>query len=448
VLIIEDDPDGLRSAGEAVGEIGVDVECAATAAAGLAAFRSRPADAVLCDLVLPDLDGIEVLTRLRQADPAVPVIIMTAYGSVDSSVRAMKAGAYDYLTKPLDLDDVQSKVSRAIETRRLRSEVSELRHSLRARFTARAMVARSPAMQRVLRQIETLAATNATVMIAGESGTGKELVAKALHYDGRRSGGPFVAVNCGAFTETLLESELFGHEKGSFTGAIGQHRGAFERADGGTLFLDEVGDASRPVQVKLLRALEEREIMRLGGQQPFKVDVRVISATNRELSELVRRGEFREDLLYRLRVVCIDLPPLRERREDIRPLAERFMAAACEEHGRSVAAVDPGFYAALEGHAWPGNVRELKNVVEEAVVMNPGADLTAATLRLPGAAEGAAGQGAGLAIPPGMTLAEIEKEALIRQLRLHGGNRTLAAEALGLSRRTVQRKIKERGLPY
>ena len=300
-------------------------------------------------------------------------------------------------------------------------------------------------MKFLMSQVETLAVTNATVMISGESGTGKELVARALHYDGHRSEGPFVAVNCGAFAETLLESELFGHERGSFTGAIGRHKGAFERADGGTLFLDEIGDAPKSVQVKLLRALEEREIIRIGGQESFKVDVRLISASNRPLKDLVETGEFREDLLYRLKVVNLEIPPLRDRREDIRPLVDRFVASSMKEHGRHIVEVEPGYYEVLEKHDWPGNVRELRNVVEASVVMavEPVLRSTAAEL----SAVGRMGQ-ADASLPLNMTLEELERTAISQQLEKFQGNRTLTAEALGVSRRTVQRKIKDHNLPF
>ncbi len=446
ILIIEDDPDGRRSVAEAVEDGGFAVETAATGLAGLAALRAGSFDAVLSDLVLPDIDGIEVLARVQAADASIPVIIMTAYGSVESSVRALKGGAYDYITKPLDLDDVQSKVARAVEAHRLRREVVTLRRSLNERYSSQAMVAQSPAMQQILQQVGTLAGTAATVLITGESGTGKEVVARALHFDGSRAAGPFVAVNCGAFAETLLESELFGHENGSFTGAVGQHPGAFERANGGTLLLDEVGDAPRPVQVKLLRALEEREITRVGGQKSFKVDVRVISASNRDLATLVRAGEFREDLFYRLKVVTLHIPPLRERREDIRPLVDRFVAAAGAEHGRPVQRILPDFYEALERHDWPGNVRELRNVVEAGVVMSPDGVLRASSVRFDNVRQGDAESQ--LVIPSHLTMAEIEKSAIVRQLERFSGNRTLAAQALGLSRRTVQRKIQEHHLPF
>jgi DNA-binding NtrC family response regulator len=445
VLIVEDDPDGLRSAAEAIKDAGFEVATAKTGVDGVRVFGQQDFDVVLTDLVLPDIDGIEVLSRIRKISDEVPIIIMTAYGSIPSSVKALKAGAYDYISKPLNLEDLQSKIARAAETGRLRSKVVQLQESMGERYAAKSMVAKSASMLELIRQIKTLADTNATVLIEGESGTGKEVVARALHVEGKRVKEPFVAVNCGGFTETLLESQLFGHEKGSFTGAISQHKGAFERANGGTLFLDEVGDAPKPVQIKLLRVLEEREILRVGGHTPFHVDVRLISATNKDLQELVEAGEFREDLLYRLRVVTLRIPPLRERRDDIRPLADRFIAESCEEHGRYIESVLPDFYEALERYDWPGNIRQLQNVVEAAIIMTPEPVLKASCIQFENAAKRASD---GLNIPDGMTFAAIEREILSQSLERYQGNRTLTAEKLGISRRTIQRKIKEYGLPY
>jgi two-component system response regulator HydG len=444
VLIIEDDPDGRRSVTEAVADAGFATTATATAGEGLKCFEQGAFDAVLTDLVLPDQDGMAVLQRIKQMRPTVPVIIMTAYGTVPSSVRAIQAGAYDYIQKPLDLDDIQSKVRRAIETSRLRAEVTAMEGVIRERMGRRTILAESPAMNSILDQVRTVAPTLATVLVVGESGTGKELVARALHAEGSRVRGPFVAVNCGALTETLLESELFGHERGAFTGAVSQHRGAFERASGGTLFLDEIGDAPRSVQTKLLRAIEEREIIRVGGHTPIRVDVRLVSATNHDLDEMVREGSFREDLLYRLKVVELRIPPLRERRSDIRLLADHFIAAACREHGRRIESADPAFYDALEAYDWPGNVRQLRNVIEAAVVLATEPVLRASKLSI----ESARKPQGEWAPPDGMPLHELEREILSHYLRRYDGNRTLAADKLGISRRTVQRKIREHNLPY
>jgi DNA-binding NtrC family response regulator len=447
VLIIEDDPDGRRSVTEAVEDAGMEVVAMPTGEEGLAAFRQQAFDIVLTDLVLPDIDGIDVLERLLQLHPEIPVMIMTAYGSVSSSVRAIKSGAYDYITKPLDLDDLQAKLKRAAETARLRRRVVNFESSAREQFGSGAIIAEDPRMLELLEQVRTLAGTTATVLIQGESGTGKELIARALHYDGSRADGPFVAVNCGAFTESLLVSELFGHEKGSFTGAFRQHRGAFERAHGGTLFLDEIADAPPDVQVKLLRVLETREVQRVGGQTLIRVDVRVVSASNRPLPQRVAEGAFREDLLYRLNVVDLTVPPLRERRRDIRPLADVFVTTACAEHGRTIHEIMPSFYDALEAYHWPGNVRQLRNAIESAIVITRASVLDAgslsATIR---PAAGKPPSAPMFEAPTGMTLAEIEREILRQTLARTQANRTLTADQLGLSRRTIQRKIKEHSL--
>jgi two-component system, NtrC family, response regulator AtoC len=449
ILIVEDDVDHGRSLFEAIRDLGFEAEWVETGKAGVDSFRAREADVVLTDLVLPDIDGIEVMKQIRDLDGGqTPVILMTAYGSIDSSVRAMKEGAYDYLQKPLDLGDLQAKLTRAIETARLRQQVDRLSDEVQGKWRARTWVADSPQMREVVRETIALAKSNATVLICGESGTGKELVARALHADGPRAEGPFIAVNCGAFAESLLESELFGHEKGAFTGAVAQRAGAFERAQSGTLFLDEIGDAPASVQVKLLRVLEDREIMRVGGQKSFKVDVRLVSATHRDLAARVASGDFRQDLLYRLQVVGITLPPLRERREDIRPLAERFIAQAQVDHGRPISEVEPDWFARLEAYDWPGNIRELRNVVEASVVTAPGDVLQAERLRLNGSVPPAASTAGGWSAPQGMTLDQIEKRILEDALGRNDGNRSVTAEQLGLSRRTVQRKIQEYNLPF
>ena len=389
VLIIEDDRDHGRSLVDAIEGMGHEATWTTTGGDGVRAYREKGADVALVDLVLPDIDGIEAMRRIREAGGGrTPVMMMTAYASVETSVKAMREGAYDYLQKPLDLEDLRHKLGRAAEASRLRRQVEALQGEARGGWSAREWVAESPAMRRVVAETLALAETKATVLVHGESGTGKELVARALHADGARAGGPFVAVNCAAFTENLLESELFGHEKGAFTGATGRHAGAFERADGGTLFLDEIGDAPASVQVKLLRVLEDRQILRVGGQEPFPVDVRLVSATHRDLDAAVEAGEFRQDLLYRLRVIGLELPPLRERKEDIRPLADRFLAAAQREHGRRIRAVEERWYARLEAWRWPGNIRELRNAVEAAVILSGDGVLRAAGLRIPDGREG------------------------------------------------------------
>ncbi len=454
ILIIEDDPDNLRSVKDVAEDAGFKTLCCTNGVDGVEMFRAEMPDVILSDLVLPDIDGFEVLKRIRHIKSSIPLIIMTAYSSVESGVRAMREGAYDYITKPLDIDDIQSKLRRAYETSLLRKKVDTLSRSIKERYATSAIIAESPGMKNVLTKIEALADTSATVLVRGESGTGKELVARALHVDSIRSDGPFIAVNCGAFAETLLESELFGHEKGAFTGATGTHKGAFERAHGGTLFLDEIGDAPQSVQVKLLRALELKEVRRVGGRETFNVNVRLVSATNKDLETMVEEESFREDLIYRLNVVTLEIPPLRDRIADIRLMTDRFIASAVADNNIQVNQVDPSFYERLEEYSWPGNVRQLKNIVESAVLLSPGGILNEESINLPHTIirnrnKGAANNtGAETEAFDKMTLDEIERQVLEYRLKKNNGNRTITAEQLGISRRTIQRKIKEHELPY
>ena len=453
ILIIEDDPDNLRSVKDVAEDAGFETFCAVTGIKGVELFKSSMPDVVLSDLVLPDIDGFEVLKRIKHIKSSIPFIIMTAYSSVESGVRSMHEGAYDYVTKPLDIDDIQSKLRRAYETSLLRKRVNTLSKSFKERYTTSAIISESKGMKNVLTKVEALADTIATVLVRGESGTGKELVARALHVDSVRADGPFIAVNCGAFAENLLESELFGHERGSFTGAVNTHKGAFERADGGTLFLDEIGDAPLSVQVKLLRVLELKEVRRVGGKETFNVNVRLVSATNKDLEEMVEAGTFREDLLYRLNVVTLEIPPLRERADDIRLMTDRFIAGAVADNNIHVNSVKPEFYESLEAYSWPGNVRQLKNIVESAVLLSPGGVLNEESINLPRAstknrAEDAKIAAGGVLLPENMTLNQIERLILEERLKKNNGNRTITAEQLGISRRTIQRKIKEHELPY
>ncbi|MBU4198860.1 MAG: sigma-54 dependent transcriptional regulator [Verrucomicrobia bacterium] len=444
ILVIEDDPDGRRSVTDALTEAGYAVTAVAGGEEGVQRFAAEPFNAVLTDVRLPDIDGHEVLIRIRKQDQETPVLLMTAYGTVAAAVAALKSGAYDYILKPLNLADLQSKVAHAVESRQLRSQVTTLKAALHAQSSSKAIIAKSANMLEVLKQVQAVASTRATVLILGESGVGKELVARALHYDGNRVEAAFVAVNCGAFSESLLESELFGHEKGAFTGAMTRHVGAFERAHGGSLFLDEIGIAPPSVQARLLRVLETREFMRVGGNEPIAVDVRIISATNRNPEDLVAEKLFRQDLLYRLQVVTIRIPPLRERREDIRPLTDHFLAMACAEYGRHIESVAPACYEILERYAWPGNVRELKNALETAALMATAPTLKPADLHL----GNAGAPGGATVIPATMPLEELEKQAILQSLQRHKGSRTLASEELVVSLRTIQRKIKEYNLPF
>jgi len=423
---------------------GYECQQCASAAAALEAVETRGADVVVTDLKMPDMDGIELLRRLRAVRPALPVILLTAHGSVPSAVAAMREGAFDYVAKPFDNDELRALVARALELTRLERENRELRRAVAGRYAPEAIVAESPRSVELLALLRRVAPSRATVLVQGESGTGKELVARLLHYWSDRVAHPFVAVNCKAFAEGVLESELFGHEKGAFTGAAAARAGCFERATGGTLFLDEIGEIGGEFQAKLLRVLQEGEVLRVGGSAPRTVDVRVVCATNRVLRQEVAAGRFREDLFFRLNVIPIQLAPLRERREDILPLARQFLDRQQRETGRALS-FGADAEAALLAHPWPGNVRELENAVERAVVLARGEEITPEDLLLEQLPETAPA-----AIGPGGTLQDsLDRAAAARiaaALSAAGGNRIEAARALGIERTTLYRMMKRLGL--
>jgi two-component system response regulator HydG len=402
----------------------------------------RSFDLVLMDIRMPTMDGIEALKRIKEATAATPVIMMTAYGSINSAVEALQAGAIDYLTKPLDMDELIFKAKKALYYRHLEEENILQRERLGLRFDFSSIIGTSPRMKELFETLALAAPTEATVLLLGESGTGKELVANAIHQNSPRKDKPYVKVNCAALPETLLESELFGHEKGAFTGAIDKKKGRFERADGGTLFLDEIGEMSPPTQTKILRVLQEREFEAVGGTKTIEVDVRIIAATNKDLAEEVKRGKFREDLYYRLNVVPITIPPLRERTEDIPLLAEHFLRIYSEKNKRDITGFGPGMMEAFIGYNWPGNVRELENIVERTVIMSR--DDTISLEDLPPVFAGP--QPEGDRTPPPTSLREVERETILKTLHQTGGNRTHAAQILGITRKTLQNKIKEYGL--
>ena len=423
---------------------GYECQQCASAAAALEAVETRGADVVVTDLKMPDMDGIELLRRLRAVRPALPVILLTAHGSVPSAVAAMREGAFDYVAKPFDNDELRALVARALELTRLERENRELRRAVAGRYAPEAIVAESPRSVELLALLRRVAPSRATVLVQGESGTGKELVARLLHYWSDRVAHPFVAVNCKAFAEGVLESELFGHEKGAFTGAAAARAGCFERATGGTLFLDEIGEIGGEFQAKLLRVLQEGEVLRVGGSAPRTVDVRVVCATNRVLRQEVAAGRFRDDLFFRLNVIPIQLAPLRERREDILPLARQFLDRQQRETGRALS-FGADAEAALLAHPWPGNVRELENAVERAVVLARGEEITPEDLLLEQLPETAPA-----AIGPGGTLQDsLDRAAAARiaaALSAAGGNRIEAARALGIERTTLYRMMKRLGL--
>jgi two-component system response regulator AtoC len=404
-------------------------------------------DVLLSDIRMPGMDGITLMQRARARTPQPVCILMTAYGNVETAVEAMKLGAYDFLTKPISLDRLDLLMQRALGAQEMAVENRNLREQLERRYGVENILGESPAMQTLLDTIRQVAPSRATVLIEGESGTGKELVARAIHQLSPRAQGPLISVHCAALSPTLLESELFGHERGAFTGATDMHRGRFELADGGSLFLDEIGEIDPSVQVKILRVLEEHRFERVGGQKTLEVSVRLIAATNRNLAALVEAGKFRKDLFYRLNVVSILLPPLRERPGDIPLLAARFVREFAEENGKPLSGMTSEAMEALQSHSWPGNVRQLRNVIERMVVLSRGDRLTLrdipSDLRETGA--GASGPPA-LRLGKGATLAEAERALIVQALDASHGHRARAARQLGISRRTLHRKLNEYGL--
>jgi two-component system response regulator HydG len=444
LLIAEDDPGAGEALRQAFAGGGYEVVLAATGGAARGVFQEQgPWDAVLTDVVMPDVDGLTLLREFVAAPEAPPVIVMTAYGSIERAVQAMKDGAYDFLEKPLDLTGLRAAVQGAIERRRGEAAEGAVRSRLRSAERKTLLPGTSPLMARALEQARRVARTNATVLITGESGTGKELLARMIHTESLRVRGPFVAVNCAGLTESIIESELFGHVKGAFTGAVRAKKGKFELAEGGTLFLDEIGEVPPNVQVKLLRVLQEREVERVGGEEAVKIDVRLICATHRDLDALVKEGTFREDLYYRIKVIVLRLPALRERPEDIPDLADHFRRVANERNRRKVRGFAPAALERLRQYAWPGNVRELENVVEQAVVLSQGEVIDVGDL--PEEVTGDRGPRDVLRIPVGNTLAEAEKELILETLRKANGNKTQAAKMLGIGVRTLYRKLEEYG---
>ncbi|MBI5367517.1 MAG: sigma-54-dependent Fis family transcriptional regulator [Planctomycetes bacterium] len=443
VLIVDDE----ESVGEVLAVVlakeGYEVERAANGESGLACFRARKPDVVLQDLRMPDCDGITMLRRYREADPNALVIMITAFGSWEAAVDAMRLGAFDFIRKPFDNRDVRASVARAVLLGRTRGSAGG------GLGAARSMVGSSPAIQQIFDLIRRIASTDATVLIQGESGTGKELVARALHLGSPRAAEPFIPVNCGAFTESLLESELFGHMRGAFTGAVADKRGLIELADRGTFFLDEVGEMSPALQVKLLRVLEERELKRVGGTENTRVDIRFITATNRDLEEEVRRQTFREDLFYRLNVITLRLPPLRERKEDIPLLAGHFLAKFGRALRKDVNRFTPDAMAALLAYDWPGNIRELENSVQRAVALVEKNEIGVEDLV--DKVRSAPARVAAPAIPPegvslDQKLEEVERAYLGQALQLSGGNLTKAAELLKLTFRSLRYRVKKLGI--
>jgi two-component system response regulator HydG len=457
VLVVDDDTGHLSMLRTVLTGWGFRVAGAGDGAEAVAMVREKPFDAVLLDIRMAGMGGMEALARIKEYNPAVPVLIMTAYSSVETAVSALKSGAYDYLTKPLDLDVLRLTLERALDHVRLARENASLRQKLGPGAGGPEIIGTSPVMRELYSMIAMVAPTEATVLVTGESGTGKELVAKALHNGSPRARGPLIAVNCAALTETLLESELFGHEKGAFTGAERRREGRFMAANKGSIFLDEIGEVAPAIQAKLLRVIQEREIERVGGDRPVGVDVRILAATNRDLKKEVEAGRFREDLYYRLNVVSLTVPPLRDRAPDIPLLAQHFLTRFAEKNRKRIKGFTPAAMDHLLRCPWPGNVRELENAVERAVILSVGEYVTDRELPLAGLREtgpglaavspGVAGQPEpdGLTGLAGMPLDAVEREVILATLRETGGNKSEAARVLGITRATLHKKLKKYG---
>jgi len=442
ILVVDDEPSILRLLEEALTQWGYQVKCAASGDEALAAIRGDLFDAVLTDIRMPEMSGLDLLREIKRHDDSIEVVMMTGYPTIVSAVEALKEGAYDYLSKPLILDELRHLMARMTERRFLRGEVTSLRERLGEELTVTELVGNSQPMQRVKEIIAKVAATDSPVLIEGESGTGKELVAAAIHRLSPRAKGPFIPVNCSAIPEDLLESEFFGHVRGAFSGAVSDSLGLFRGANEGTIFLDEIAELSPALQVKLLRVLQEMQVRPVGSTKAYAVDVRVIAATNRDLDRTVAEGTLRQDLYYRLNVVRISLPPLRTRREDIAAIVNHFVRRFNRRFRRDVRGMTPEALETLNRYDFPGNVRELENLIERAYAMGARDQITLGDLPSLTAGSAAPAVGSG-AIPQ---LADVEKELILRALSFYKDDKEAAAQALGISRRTIYRRLKEYGM--
>jgi DNA-binding NtrC family response regulator len=446
ILVVEDEAKLRRLIELQLVEDGCNVRTAADAEAGLQLLNKEPFDLIVSDFKLPGMTGLDLLQAAKRVDANIPVVIMTAYGTVESAVEAMKAGASDYVLKPFALAELVLVIRKELASRQLRQENRDLREALGKRYEYKNIVAQSDKMQAVLALVERVAPTNATVLLGGESGVGKDLIARAIHEHSQRASGPFIKINSTAIPENLLESELFGYEKGAFSGATTSKPGKFELADKGSLFLDEIGDVPPPIQVKLLRVLQDREFERLGGTRTLKVDVRLIAATNRDLRAALEEGTFREDLYYRLNVVPIDIPPLRDHKEDIPALAELFVQKYARDSSKPVQGITPKAMQMLINFHWPGNVRELENVVQRGVTLSTGTTLDTADIHIDTHPLRAVAAGATAALPDGMSMEQWEEEMIREALRRANGNKSQAARSLGLSRNALRYRLSKMGV--
>jgi DNA-binding NtrC family response regulator len=446
ILIVEDEAKMRRLLEISLGEDGHNVQTAQDAETGLKCLQRDAIDLIVTDLKLPGMNGLEFLQEAKRWNASVPVVVMTAYGTVETAVEAMKAGASDYVLKPFSMAEMRLVISKELDVQRVREENRSLREALGRRYQFQNIIARSARMQEVLAIVERVAATNSTVLLGGESGVGKDLIARAIHQNSRRASGPFIKINSTAIPDNLFESELFGYEKGAFTGANASKPGKFELADKGSLFLDEIGDVPSPIQVKLLRVLQEREFERLGGTKTLKVDVRLIAATNKDLRAALEQGTFREDLYYRLNVVPIDIPPLREHKEDIPDLVNHFLLRFTRDNGKQVEKITPAALKLLMDYHWPGNVRQLENSIERAVALSVNPVLDVDDIQLDSTGPKNAATASAPILPEGMTLEQWEDEIIRESLRRAQGNKSQAARMLGLSRNALRYRLGKMGV--
>jgi two-component system response regulator HydG len=448
ILIVDDDPNHLKTLQTIIRSWGYQVSAVDDGTRAVASVKERPFALILMDVRMAQMSGIEALRQIKAYNPSIPILIMTAYSSVDSAVEALKAGAYDYLTKPLDFEVLKIGLARALEHSGLKTENAALKSKLSADYEMAHIIGKSRPMKDLVDMLAMVAPSEATVLITGASGTGKELIAKSIHHNSGRKDRPLVVVNCAALTETLLESELFGHEKGAFTGADERREGRFMQADKGTIFLDEIGETSAAMQAKLLRVIQEREIQRVGGEETLTVDVRILAATNRDLEEEVRSGRFREDLFYRLNVVTLRIRPLCERLDDIPLLAQHFMERYARKNRKPVKGISPLAMDMLLKYAWPGNVRELENTIERAVILLPGEHITEKELppTITKTYADSCARPTPSPVAANRPLEEIEKEAILATLEDSGGNKSETARRLGINRKTLHKKLKDYGI--
>ncbi|MBM4339638.1 MAG: sigma-54-dependent Fis family transcriptional regulator [Deltaproteobacteria bacterium] len=442
ILVVDDDLGMCQMLSEVLGEEGFSVSTTSESLEASKLLKREEFDVLITDLKMKGLKGLDLLDEANRVAPLTPVIIITAFGTIESAIKAMKMGAYDYITKPFQMDELLLTVRKALETRLLKKEVIRLKKEVESRYDFHQLIGKSPAMQKIYDMIERISDSSSSVLITGESGTGKELVAKAVHYSGCRKAGPFIAVNCAAIPETLLESELFGYKKGAFTDARSDKKGLFVEAHEGTLFLDEVTEMALTLQAKLLRAIEDREIRPLGDTHSYPIEVRIISTSNRDIEMAIKQGRFREDLYYRLKVIDIEMPPLRERREDVPMLIQHFIAKFGSESKKNISGISENALKLLLNYSWPGNVRELENVIQRAIALGqqevilpddlPASMIQKTDERL-----------FERAMDEKFTLDQLEKEYIKRVLTEAGGNKSKAAERLGLDRKTLYRKLEE-----